>query len=80
MNQEFHAYVRAIAGEECGKVKASTHESALSRGFKNAVSLVSEFLDSLGPYYCELRPMRRMRGAIEHCCKRKEAIGFHGLA
>lgn len=79
MNQEFQAYVRAIAGE-CGKARATARESALSRGIKNAVRLVSEFLENVGPYYCELRPIRRVRGAIEQCCKPKEVIGFHGLA
>jgi hypothetical protein len=79
MNQEFHAYVRAIAGEECGKAKVK-RGFMFSKGLKKAISVVTEFLDSIGPYYCDLRPMRRVRGAIERCCKPKEVIGFHGLA
>jgi len=79
MNHEFQAYVRAIAGAECGKSKAA-QSSGLLRSLKKRFLAFVRLLESIGPYYCELRPMRRVRGAIEQCCKTKEAIGFHGLA
>jgi hypothetical protein len=82
VNREFRAYVRAVvsdAGVDCGKQAAAHRSSALSRGFRNLVARVFEFLEANGPYYCELRPMRSVRSALEKCCKPKEVIGFHGL-
>lgn len=79
MNQEFHAYIQAITGDECGKARVA-RLSALSRGLTQLVAFIAAVFESIGPYYCELRPMRRVRGAIEQCCKPKQAIGFHGLA
>ena len=76
MHAELKAYIHAVTDGECSKRTAS---SAVREFSRTALAFVTDLLQAAGPYYCELRPMKRVRGAIAKCCP-KQAIGFHGLA
>ena len=44
------------------------------------LTAITNALEEIGPYSCELRPMRRVKDVLAHCCTRRDAIGYHGLA
>lgn len=77
MNREFQAYVYAVTNGDCAKARAT---SPLRQRVVRVLETLGEVLEEMGPYYCELRPMRRVRDSIAQCCSQKEVIGFHGLA
>jgi hypothetical protein len=73
MNSEFKLYVEAVCKEAIAPELADTkRRTPLQKFF--------DWIESFGPYVCELRPLRRMHAAVRDCCTRKEVIGFHGLA
>ena len=75
MNAEFKLYVKSV----CEEAKAK--EAATSKiNLRNSVGSVLDWIESFGPYWCDLRPVRNVCAAVRNCCKRKEVIGFHGLA
>ena len=74
MNSEFKLYVDAV----CKEAKALELAETKRHGF---VHKALDWIESFGPYVCELRPLRQVHAAMRECCKvRKEVIGFHGLA
>jgi len=77
MHAEFEAYVHALTAGDC---RTKTSPSPLSEIGKTLMALFTDLLDAAAPYYCELRPIKRVRGAIAKCCAPKQAIGYHGLA
>jgi hypothetical protein len=74
MNRELEAYIHVICKEAHAPKRAS-----IAARLTSVLSFVSEWLESIGPYRCELRPFHRVRGAIAKHCDRREVIGFHGL-
>jgi hypothetical protein len=74
MNRELELYIHAV----CKDAHAPKRVSIAAR-LTSVLSFVSEWLESIGPYCCELRPIRKVRGAIAKHCERREVIGFHGL-
>jgi hypothetical protein len=73
MNSEFKVYVEAV----CEEAKA-TELAAKER--RSRLQKLLDWIESFGPYVCELRPLRKVHAAVRECCTRKEVIGFHGLA
>jgi hypothetical protein len=47
-------------------------------------AIIGDALDDIlkhsGPFHCDLHPWTRVRQTITACCRRYEAIGYHGLA
>lgn len=76
MNAEFKAYIHAVTDGSCGGSRAPF---SLRKNIKKVFAFFADLLEAIGPYYCELRPMTRVRGAFAKCCPAKQAIGFHGL-
>jgi len=77
MHAEFEAYIHAITEGHCGKEKSPSLSAEIG---KTLAALYSDLLDAAAPYYCELKPIKRVRGVIAKCCTPKQAIGYHGLA
>ena len=59
MHAEFEAYIHAITEDHCGKEKSQSLFAEMGR---TIVALYNDLLASAAPYYCELRPLKRVRG------------------
>ena len=84
MHPEFKQYIQTIA-PGCAKQRAKQHEEAASVAsrllavVRGVLSLMADVIEDLSPYYCELRPVSRVRHTMEKCRPRTQAIGYHGL-
>jgi hypothetical protein len=74
MNRELELYIHAVCKDAHAPKRVS-----ISAPLTSELSFVSEWIESNGPYCCELRPIRKVRGVIAKRCERREVIGFHGL-
>jgi len=73
MNSEFKLYIEAVCKEaEAAPLAADK--------WRNRLQHILDWIESFSPYVCELRPLRKVHAAVRECCRRKEVIGFHGLA
>ena len=76
MDPEFKAFIHAVA-PECAAARRRRQVRVFFAGFKTIAASVAKVIEELGPYYCELQPMRRLRDACARTTR--QAIGFHGL-
>jgi hypothetical protein len=83
MDPEFKTFIDLV---EPSCAKAEGHGATRAYAVQNAVRRLKELfvfladvLNAIGPYSCELRPIRKVRDAYARCCAR-EAIGYHGLS
>jgi hypothetical protein len=84
MNAEFKAYIDAVAGGCCEETHRGSVGAPVTDRVSQVFAEIGEFLadisKNLGPYHCDLHPWTRVRETITECCRRHEAIGYHGLA
>jgi len=85
MHPELKAYIEVVGG--CpAKVGVSRPQridvmrEQLRRRISTTVGLVGEFLDTVGPYCCELRPISKVRTALAACCRHRDGMSYHGLS
>jgi hypothetical protein len=84
MNPKAKAYVEKYVKEKTAEHQLIAKQPGglirfgVSSG-KRVLAFIGGILEEIGPYYCELRPMRRVQRAVAQCCRRKQAIGYHGL-
>ena len=81
---EVKAYVEKGVKEKTEDHQRTAKQSAGLLRFgvlsaKRVLSFISGILEEIGPYYCEFRPIRGVQRAVAECCRRRQAIGYHGL-
>jgi len=85
MSPELKAFIDSVCDsvpEDVRNRDAATQSTLREVAHKAGalLGLIADALERLGPYACELRPVRQVKRAIAECCARREAIGHHGLA
>jgi hypothetical protein len=84
MNAEFRAYIDAVTDGCCEETRKASVTASVMHRVREVVAVIGEGLEDIlkhsGPYHCDLHPWTRMRQTIRECCRRNEAIGYHGLA
>jgi hypothetical protein len=80
MNAEFRAYIDAVADGCCEETQKASVMGRVRDVFSVVGEVLGDMLANMGPYHCDLHPWTRVRQTIAACCRRYEAIGYHGLA
>jgi hypothetical protein len=77
MNPEFKAFVENIC--EGNEEEVVVAVAAPAKRTTSILGMIADFLEEIGPYYCELRPSRRVKPVTVEYCTQREVIGYHGL-
>lgn len=80
MNAEFKAYIDAVTDGCCEESRKASVSDRVQQVFAEIGEFLADIFNNLGPYHCDLHPWTRVRQTITECCRRHEAIGYHGLA
>jgi hypothetical protein len=80
MNAEFRAYIDAVADGCCEETQKASVMDRVCKIFAIIGDALDDILKHSGPFHCDLHPWTRVRQTITACCRRYEAIGYHGLA
>ena len=83
MSPELKAFITSIADCPALDLPAENQRvhflERITEAARAMLTAITNALEEIGPYTCELRPVRRVKTALAQCCPRRDAIGYHGL-